>query len=1251
MKHFAGWICILLLLSISVFAAAETVDGPLYKTIPGEGPAFSFSEDDGISGDDAFDGFILRSFGIGDAYTDPGLLTAAQHTQGSKLRRLNAKIYTRLAALISEVANGNRSSTSFEIPIADLIGKTSFTAAELGVDRLYDSEYVESENTVYITPTEQAMDALFAKIDFNFDLVILSLKFDLPYELYWYGNAGGWTGPGCDLNRDFTELRFTSDYIRIDMYVAAEYSSENREGTTSFNTAIARSVRRAAQNAQNIIAENRSKPDYEKLRAYRDAICDLVDYNWPAAERIVSFSAPYGNPSQLVWVFDGDDSTKVVCEGYAKAFKYLCDETTFDSYVSVAMVAGVMGSEGDFGGHMWNVVTMNDSRHYLVDVTNCDSDNGDYSDELFMVGYTSRYRGANGETGYTYTVYGGGLTYIPNDDQIEMYSAEELSMSDSAYEVIKIRAEWPITIPIGSSWYPAFWWWNTVDPCTWTMQVVHKGEVLAYYDAEREIDDFTFDEAGEYDLICSVEDGLGRVATRTAKATAMKPGALRPGSFTVETIQENGENSHDVWLKLTYSGGFHAVSFHYQIFAKDSNDQWFMTWEEDSHLAEPHFWLGEDGEHYLKAQIIDGNRTYELSSEVFYVGHKPTLIESFVTRCYKVILGRAPDADGLKYWADSLEEGEKAASNIIDGFVNSQEFLNRHYGNDEAVEILYLAMLNRAPDAGGKAYWVNMLNIGNPFSTVINGFCGSQEFRQLCDQYGISPGSVSAAPVGKRTKIEAFVRRCYLTILSREPDAGGLNNWSNALESGAQAAASIINGFVNSQEFLNKHLSNAEAVEILYLTMLNRPSDPAGKADWVNKLNQGQPFAAVINGFCGSQEFTSLCNDYGIVAGSVPLAHLPLSGHFLPDGTPDSEPEEPAAGEADAATAPEDADHAENGDANIPDSFEAEAEEADDRVLSSAEELNAAVSAEDASDASGEDADATEQGDAAAEETETTDPAGKAENGEAAEEAAAASEGDETAEFVVPEEEMNAAEDAAAASEGDETAESAVPEEEMNAAENAAASEGDETAEFAVPEEEMNAAEDAAAASEGDETAVFVVPEEEMNTDEMVEINLDAAALTDSEDAEVRGDEAPDPAVPEDERTDAPEGTEANEPDEPGDQNEGEEKIRAFVRHCYSAALGREADEAGLNDYTHQIASGIKTPEQIAREFIFSTEFQNRQLSHSDVVRVLYRLFLYRDADEEGLSAWVEKLDAGVGLEEVVNGFAASDEFRAVLKE
>lgn len=31
----------------------------------------------------------------------------------------------------------------------------------------------------------------------------------------------------------------------------------------------------------------------------------------------------------MIWVFDGDPDTKIVCEGYAKAFKYLMDNSTF----------------------------------------------------------------------------------------------------------------------------------------------------------------------------------------------------------------------------------------------------------------------------------------------------------------------------------------------------------------------------------------------------------------------------------------------------------------------------------------------------------------------------------------------------------------------------------------------------------------------------------------------------------------------------------------------------------------------------------------------------------------------------------------------------------------------------------------------------------------------------------------------------------------------------------------------------------
>ena len=891
-KRLGRLCCIFFLLFVWACAGAEA---HVYKTVPMESQAESVSVESGISGEAALEGYINQAFGIESAPSDPGLLSAAPLMQGSKLKGVDAKLYAKLSELIGQVAAGMRSSTEFEIPISSLIGKTSFSAAELGVEKVYDEVYNESERTIYLSITEQASQALYAKLDVNMRLVLSALMADLPYELYWYDkNVGVSYGryPACRLSEDYGSLQFTSDSYKVSMFVAAEYSSAKTRGTTSFDAAVAQSVQKAAQNARDIVNTHRDKTDLEKLKAYRKAICDLAVYNYAAAQ---DSSQPYGNPWQMVWVFDGDKNTKVVCEGYAKAFKYLCDESTFNSYVSVALASGVSGSGGSSGRHMWNVVTMGDSRHYLVDVTNCDTSMVGYPDQLFMVGFSRAYTGQNGETGYVYVANGAEVAYVYDNNMYDLYSAEELAMSASAYEEMVIRAEWPVTVPVGSSWWPAFECWDAVEPFTWSMQVEHNGKVLAYYNQNTGVEEFTFTEAGEYDLICTLRDSLGRTATKTATAVATKAGPLRIESFTVETVRQNGENDHDVWLKLVYSGGYDTVSYHYQIFAKDSSDQWFMTWEEDSRLAEPHFWLGEDGEHYFTARITDGEQTLEATSEVIYVGHQPTPIEAFVTRCYKIILGRSPDTDGLKYWADALESGEKAASNIIDGFVNSQEFLNKHLSDAEAVEILYLTMLDRASDAGGKSGWVSVLSQGYPLGAVINGFCGSQEFMKLCSEYGIRPGSVYVAPLSKRAKIEAFVRRCYQIILSREPDAGGLNAWSNALESGAQAASNIIDGFVNSQEFYNKHLSNADAVEILYKAMLGRASDPAGKANWVNALNGGQPFAAVINGFCGSQEFRAICNEYGIQPGSVPMQGILLGG--VPEDAPEeaSDPEQETA--------------------------------------------------------------------------------------------------------------------------------------------------------------------------------------------------------------------------------------------------------------------------------------------------------------------------------------------------------------------
>ncbi len=255
------------------------------------------------------------------------------------------------------------------------------------------------------------------------------------------------------------------------------------------------------------------------------------------------------------------------------------------------------------------------------------------------------------------------------------------------------------------------------------------------------------------------------------------------------------------------------------------------------------------------------------------------LIRAFVSRCYKMILGRSPDREGLVSWTNMLANGSSTASQIILGFMSSEEYINKHLSDRESVRILYNAMLGREPDEGGWNGWSDLLAQGYPIGYIINGFSGSEEFIAICTRYGIKPGSVSVGPITPHsavdlTKIKAFVTRCYQVILGREPDSTGLQGWSNALANGSATASQIINGFVTSEEYLNKNLSNRESIRILYNAMLGREPDEGGWNGWSDLLAQGYPLGYVINGFCGSDEFNSICSQYGITPGSIVIGPI-----------------------------------------------------------------------------------------------------------------------------------------------------------------------------------------------------------------------------------------------------------------------------------------------------------------------------------------------------------------------------------------
>ena len=113
---------------------------------------------------------------------------------------------------------------------------------------------------------------------------------------------------------------------------------------------------------------------YEKVKSIHDTIAKQVSYdyeftNGTAHEPTSVFLEPF----------------LPVCEGYAEAFKMLCDREGIPCVI-------VVGKSGD-GGHAWNYVKMEDGKWYAVDLTW--DDQGSIYYDYFLVGAnsTNRYFG------------------------------------------------------------------------------------------------------------------------------------------------------------------------------------------------------------------------------------------------------------------------------------------------------------------------------------------------------------------------------------------------------------------------------------------------------------------------------------------------------------------------------------------------------------------------------------------------------------------------------------------------------------------------------------------------------------------------------------------------------------------------------------------------------------------------------------------------------------------------------------------
>lgn len=340
-------------------------------------------------------------------------MTARGNLAGNALTGNDKIVYDILKEEIAKIAAGDKVSTVIEITFARMGIQKTWTKDELGVSAILVNGQWNKE----------ASDKAYAKIQWDLNKVMNALLADCPYELYWYDKKAG-------AEIEYSAIKGTSESITFDsdiactcsLYVSTDFRFED---TTPFLTyGLYTSI--AVETAQNIVNENAGLNDYAKLVAYKNAICNMVSYNSYAAND--NNNVEYGNPWQLIWVFDGDSSTNVVCEGYSKAFQYLVDLSSFRGTVRSYLVSGTMAGATGAGAHMWNMVTMPDGKSYLVDVTNCDEGTIGHSDELFMKGMTLA------DDGSYYRVISNNIVSYKFDSNL-VWNSSVLQCSSTAFDV------------------------------------------------------------------------------------------------------------------------------------------------------------------------------------------------------------------------------------------------------------------------------------------------------------------------------------------------------------------------------------------------------------------------------------------------------------------------------------------------------------------------------------------------------------------------------------------------------------------------------------------------------------------------------------------------------------------------------------------------------------------------------------------------------------------------------------------------
>ena len=105
-----------------------------------------------------------------------------------------------------------------------------------------------------------------------------------------------------------------------------------------------------------------------------------------------------------------------------------------------------------------------------------------------------------------------------------------------------------------------------------------------------------------------------------------------------------------------------------------------------------------------------------------------------------------------------------------------------------------------------------------------------------------------------------------------------------------------------------------------------------------------------------------------------------------------------------------------------------------------------------------------------------------------------------------------------------------------------------------------------------------------------------------------------------------------------------------FIYRLYKGILNRELDEPGKAYWVSKLESKEMTASEIAKFFLTSEEFTNKNLSDAEFVTILYNVLFDRAPDTDGFNYWMSKFATRTRVG-IINGFLITEEWANMCKK